>query len=128
MTGAGCGYHSDPLGAWVLYGDAKHVLEQRDAELAALEAKFDSCPHVDPECKLCGCSYDKPSDVCAVHAPQLREALEQIAALKQQVERLSAPVSEQQATGMWMPEWIRVKINALIESRLNPPAGAGEQR
>jgi hypothetical protein len=61
--------------------------------LDAQTAKFEGCPHSQlGDAAVCGCSYDKPSDVCALHAPRLRKSLEENAALRAKVERLSAPV------------------------------------
>ena len=55
----------------------------------AQHAKFDGCPHALAvgENALCGCSYDRPSDVCAMHAPALKKALEENAALQAQEEK-----------------------------------------
>jgi invasion protein IalB len=48
-----------------------------EAALAAQEKKYEDCPHPKGEQYWpCACSYDKPSDVCAVHAPQLLKAQE----------------------------------------------------
>jgi hypothetical protein len=90
----------------VIYGDNEYeaILAAKDAEieelkrelssaeesLAAQEKKFEDCPHPKgPEYWPCGCSYDKPSHVCAVHAPQLKAAQAEIASLKAQLAALS---------------------------------------
>ena len=57
-----------------------------EESLAAQEKKYEDCPHPKPtEYWSCGCSYDKSSDVCALHAPQLKEARKRIAELEPQL-------------------------------------------
>ena len=66
----------------------KRQLASAEEIAEALHAKFDRCPH--PK-HICGCSFDRPSDVCALHAPQLRKALEEI-------ERLGALASHRESS------------------------------
>lgn len=80
-----------------------------DESLAAQEKKYADCPHPKGEQYWpCGCSYDKPSDVCAIHAPQLREALMRIATLEREaacpcckkgIDRDGEPCRECKASG-----------------------------
>jgi len=65
----------------------------------ALHAKFDECPHKHDG--PCGCSYDRPGDVCLVHSPKLREAEAELAALRARCERLEAPVSKEESQFFW---------------------------
>ena len=53
-------------------------LREANELLEAQSEKYKDCPHSIADC---GCSYDKRSDVCAVHAPQLQKAYAKIAAL-----------------------------------------------
>jgi uncharacterized membrane protein len=62
----------------------KELKEQEDLNEAQF-AKFEGCPHAQAEHSLCGCSFDNKDDVCAYHAPQLREALTEVERLDQQV-------------------------------------------
>lgn len=54
-------------------------LASSDAMLEAQQIKFEGCPHSPV---TCACSHDAPSDVCAMHAPQLTKALDRIAELE----------------------------------------------
>ena len=54
-----------------------------DETIQALERKYADCPHPKGEQYWgCACSYDKPLDVCDLHAPLLRDALAKIAELE----------------------------------------------
>ena len=66
------------------------ALEARVKELEqaneALVKKYADCPHPKGEQYWpCACSYEKASDVCAVHAPQLKAALARVKELEEQV-------------------------------------------
>lgn len=77
------------LRAKVVKLEAEH--ESLELALAAQEKKYEDCPHPKGEQYWpCGCSYDRPSDVCMVHAPQLKAATQENAELRAQVERLKA--------------------------------------
>lgn len=43
------------------------------AMLEAQEQKYKECPHSVRENGPCACSYDRPSDVCEVHAPRVKQ-------------------------------------------------------
>jgi hypothetical protein len=78
---------------WADNGELEAEKASLQSALDAQTAKFEGCPHSQlGDAAVCGCSYDKPSDVCALHAPQLRKALEENARLEAEVERLTAPV------------------------------------
>jgi hypothetical protein len=82
------------------------ALAQKDAEIEKLKAdaassdeameaqfrKFEECPHTVAFNKdgssLCGCSFDRPGDVCAHHAPALRDAQRDLTAARLRIERL----------------------------------------
>jgi hypothetical protein len=86
-------------GDWVLYADHLAEVERLEKELQeqerhneALVAKFEGCPHrpinIIPGVgvlDLCGCSYDAIGDVCAHHAPALRDAKAEVERLRNQV-------------------------------------------
>jgi hypothetical protein len=56
------------------------------AHIEELQQKFEGCPHTS-----CGCSYDRPGDVCAIHSPK-------IAAQKAEIERLREALEAQPCT------------------------------
>jgi hypothetical protein len=75
----------------------KRELAEAEAHAEALEAKFANCPHPkDTEYGTCGCSYDRPSDVCMVHAPQLAKAMAELAQERAWVDALTAPATAQE--------------------------------
>jgi hypothetical protein len=55
-------------------------LQSSESSLEAQRAKFDGCPHSSEQ--QCGCSYDDPTHVCSIHAPQLQKALKKMAKLE----------------------------------------------
>lgn len=60
------------------YQQKNEEIKWRDEMLAAHEAKIKALSaHA-----TCGCSYDKPDDVCIHHSPQLAEAKAMLAALR----------------------------------------------
>lgn len=70
---------------------AQEEIKSLEESLEAQSKKFEGCPHPKPvdsygDPIACGCSYDKASDVCAVHAPLLREAQEKIQRLVRSAE------------------------------------------
>lgn len=79
-----------------------------DLAYEAQAEKFDGCPHAHAvgEYALCGCSYDKPSDVCAFHAPQLRKAQAEIKDLQRRLNEAQAPVSDEDETYV---AWLRYR-------------------
>lgn len=112
--------------------EAKYIeriakLEQQVAEQEAaneaLYAKYEGCPHEMEVGVTCGCSLDRPSDVCAVHAPQLRKAQQQITEQQKTIDRLRAPVSSieaQRYTSYYPQHGLLMKlsqIDALIAAR-----------
>ena len=76
--------------------ELREQLAEKDKEillleesLAAQEKKYEDCPHPKgEEYWPCGCSYDKPSHVCMVHAPQLKKAVAEIDELREQNRKL----------------------------------------
>ncbi len=64
--------------------------ERLEKRIEGLIDKYEGCPHtVD-----CGCAQDKPSDICAHHAPQLRKALAENERLEKQIARFLEPKGE----------------------------------
>ena len=64
----------------------KRDLESTDEALEAQVIKYENCPHEMVVGVTCACSHDAPSDVCSVHAPQLRKAQEEVESLKARAE------------------------------------------
>lgn len=61
-----------------------------EESLEAQQKKYEDCPHSklgDPP--DCGCSYDHISDVCSLHAPDLKNAQKRIAELEKELHEMT---------------------------------------
>lgn len=54
-----------------------------EAQIAALEEKYEDCPHPKPEHHWpCGCSFDNVKDICVLHAPEVKRLTALVAELQ----------------------------------------------
>lgn len=83
----------------------KADLASTEESLEAQRLKYDGCPHKPIEripgiglCDTCGCSFDQIGDVCALHAPALRQALASIVELRAENAKLQARLAARAKT------------------------------
>lgn len=99
---------------------AETRVKELEHRIEGLIDKYEGCPHtVD-----CGCAQDKPSDICAHHAPQLRKALAENERLDKQIARFLEPVSDEERRvanhRAGIRCWTKDEVESLIANRLEP--------
>ena len=98
-------------------------LKSSDEMYEAQQLKFEGCPH-QPYHGACGCSYDAVGDTCAVHAPALRVAQQQVTRLTAALEQIPKAIDRFQDIISGQPGESRNKLVVDIRDEVANIAGA----